>query len=78
MLDLGWEDRKVGLDHDGRVHETRFVQDRRRRRDVLAAGWTSLESTDEDHRVPTQLQDRVRQVLGGSGLSGPTSPLPPP
>lgn len=51
VLDMGWEDIKVGLDYEGDHHRTsqrQFTKDIRRHEAVTGLGWIDLRITRED------------------------------
>ncbi|WP_373693057.1 hypothetical protein [[Mycobacterium] holstebronense] len=51
VLDMGWEEIKVGLDYEGDHHRTsarQFNKDIRRHETVTGLGWINLRITVED------------------------------
>jgi hypothetical protein len=50
VIDMGWEDLKIGLDYDGEHHRdpVRFTKDIRRHDDITELGWIDIRVTSRD------------------------------
>ncbi|MEV7229468.1 type IV toxin-antitoxin system AbiEi family antitoxin domain-containing protein [Polymorphospora sp. NPDC051019] len=68
VLDLGWEERRVGAEYDGVSHldRTRARRDRERHNWLAAQGWRMRYFTDLDlYRRPRHVVDVLRDTLTG-------------
>jgi hypothetical protein len=68
LLDMGWEEFRVGAEYDGDYHRTdrrRFVKDTTRREEFEDLGWTTIRVVAE-HR-PDDVIARVNQALARRG-----------
>lgn len=77
FIDMGWDEPKIGLDYDGKLHQTdrpRFVHDIGRNDLVAREGWIDIHVVAEHRRA--YILHRVREAAERRGWHPPPSSTP--